>query len=80
MKNVLLCCGLLVKHHKYEFSISEGLHHVSKVLGVDTTDTRLGFYLISFLLEVGFTLPLSDFIWDVLYDFNVAPRQHTNLS
>lgn len=51
MKHLLLCCGLLVKYHKYEFSISKGLHHLSEVFGPDSIDGKPEFYLSLFLLE-----------------------------
>lgn len=72
MKNLLLCHGLLEKHHKYEFSIPEGSHHASEVFSPNSTGERPRFYLSLFLREVGFTLPLLDFIQGVLYHFNVA--------
>ncbi|KAK5838929.1 hypothetical protein PVK06_007676 [Gossypium arboreum] len=73
MKNLLMCRGLFAKHHNYEFNIPE-------VFGPDSTSVRPRFFLPLFLLEAGFTIPLLDFIRDVLYDFNVAPGQLTSLS
>ncbi|PPR84915.1 hypothetical protein GOBAR_AA35795 [Gossypium barbadense] len=65
---------LLTKHHKYEFNIPKGSHHVSKVFGPDSTGRRPQFFLSLFLLEAGFTIPFLDFIQDVLYYFNVVPN------
>ncbi|KAH1073847.1 hypothetical protein J1N35_026175 [Gossypium stocksii] len=65
---------LLTKHQKYEFNILEVSHHFSKVFGSKSTSKRLEFFIPLFLLEEGFTLPLPDFVRDVVYDFNVAPR------
>lgn len=43
MKNLLLSRGLLTKHHKYEFSIREGSHHVSEVFCPYSISGRPGF-------------------------------------
>ncbi|KAK5776262.1 hypothetical protein PVK06_044221 [Gossypium arboreum] len=74
IKKLLMYYGLLKKHQKYKFSILEGSHHLSKVFGSKSTSKRPEFFLPLFLLEASFTLPLPNFAWDVIYDFNVAPR------
>ncbi|KAH1082975.1 hypothetical protein J1N35_022736 [Gossypium stocksii] len=51
MKILLLCRGLLVEHHKYEFSIPKGSHNLSEVFNPVSTDGRPEFYLVLFLLE-----------------------------
>ncbi|KAK5836778.1 hypothetical protein PVK06_012579 [Gossypium arboreum] len=70
MKNLLIWRKLLTKHHKYEFSILKGSHHLSKVFNPGSTGRKPTFYLPLFLHKAAFTLPLSDYIWGVLYDFN----------
>lgn len=58
----------------------KGLQNLSDVFGPDSTSERFGFYVSLFLLEVGFTLPLLNFIRDVLYDFHATLSQLMRLS
>ncbi|KAH1113996.1 hypothetical protein J1N35_007374 [Gossypium stocksii] len=72
MKRLLKCCRLLIKHHKNNFRVPKGSHHLSETFEPNHDSGRLGFYLFLHLLKVGFHLPLHPFICELLKTYNIA--------
>ncbi|KAH1047130.1 hypothetical protein J1N35_037914 [Gossypium stocksii] len=80
MQRLPRCHELTEKHYKCEFGILEGTHNLSEVFEPKYSGEKLSFYLPIYLFEVRFTLPLSDFIWDLLNHYGVAFEQLAGIS